>query len=167
MNFMKNCNIILALFVLIGLACNSDDSGTEFSKINSFLGDYSILSEHITGIHTEYDSIGNIIFQGYDTITVSNNFFSIVEGSNQDTVILNQCLNDFNHESITVKAVLSGDELSLVHEFSDIQHNDYLRGTVRVVGDSIFMDYYWDRSNVWANYAPPTRGSVLAQGVRK
>jgi len=164
---MKNLMVLSVLLLLIIHACSNDDSGLEGPMNSKFIGIYEIENEHISGIHTEFDSSGNITFQGYDTTLIVNDQFIIENGGTEDSVIINSLINGFYGGEREVKGVFMNDSIQIVHEFSDQLNKDYIRGRIWFEGDSLRLDYRWDQSNIWANYAPPMRGMVLGVGVRR
>ena len=157
---LASCALLLVLF-----SCKKDDSeNNNQANIEKFLGNYEIENIHISGIHTFYDSTGNITFQGNDTTTVSNDLFSITMGNDNDTLLINSLINNLNNSSTEVKGVVTGDTLKIVHDHSFAPtFNNFIKGNIWMKEDSIFLNYYWDKSDTWSAGALPVRGEVEGQ----
>lgn len=162
-----NLQFSLVLLVFCFVSCDKVTS-TSLDNKDKFIGEYQIESTHLFGIITEYDSIGNQIFQGYDTTVLTDQVISISEISgDNDTLLINSLINSFNHSGPEVKGKVINDTLTLLHDFSiPSTFNNYIKGDLWLEGDSIFLDYIWDRSNTWTSEALPVRGMVSGQGFR-
>lgn len=174
---MKKWMLVTFLVVLF-FACkkDNDDSGIipnndsiiSNNEFEAFIGLYEVQSRHISGIETFYDSIGNQIGMGIDTSFVDNELLTISQYNQTDTLLLEGLINSFfqNHRT-AVKCVYSNDSLHIVHEFSvEILRNNYIRGKIWMKDDSLFLDYHWDKSDLWSSGALPEYGEVLSSGVR-
>ena len=89
----KSIVFLYPLLLLLTFACNKEEQTG--AQLEAFLGDYLIQSTHISGIHTRYDSIGNIIFMGYDTTLVADENLSITRQEQSDTLLIDGLIQSF------------------------------------------------------------------------
>lgn len=158
--------LILTTLLSFFYSCSDDEaSGPEKDR---FTGNYLIESEHISQIHTFYDSVGNVIGMGLDTNIYSNEKLSITEGTTSDTMVIDGLINSFFSGNRTVaKGGLLNDSIQIVYEQSNPPlSNDFIRGKIWLTEDSIFLDYYWDKSDIWSSGAFPEKGHVKASGIK-
>ena len=75
---MKTCNLLLALFLLVGLgSCGSDDDGNESAETNRIVGEWKIQSLTIDGesvLITDCEAQSGISFNANGSFT-STDFF--------------------------------------------------------------------------------------------
>lgn len=143
-----------------------DENPNNEIRLEDFIGTYHVESTHISGIHTFYDSIGNQIYQGFDTSLISDQLLVIEAGITDDTLSVNGLISSFSHLTTNVKAVLFENTIEVVHDYSDLTSNNFIKGNLRLEGDSIILTYLWDRSDTWSTGALPVRGEVSASGIR-
>ncbi len=163
---MKNQPLIPVLFfcVCLGLSSCKDD-GVE--AILPFIGEYSIVSNNHSGLHFIYDDMGGVAGYEERTEILSDSILSIMQIGNTDTVLINGLINtlsgtDYRQE---VKATASGDVLNIIYEKSNQTFNNYIRGEIWLEGDSIHLEYNWNRSDIWSTGAIPSYGDVRGRGI--
>jgi len=172
--FSKKAFPIFLLLILVAFACKDDEPDMNIDNepndeltLEDFIGSYDIETTHISGVQTFYDSVGNQIGQGFDTTLVTNQLLVIETGNSADTLLVNGLINGFNHGTSIVEAVLEGDVITVIYDFSEPQlRHDFIKGTLRLDGDSIILVYQWDRSDIWSYGALPERGEVRGGGIR-
>ena len=155
--------LFMLTYCLLVLACNKDNEplGGE-----DFIGEFRMDITHVSGLHTYYDSEGNIIDQRFDTVQHIDQTIAFSR-STADTFFVGPLFNSLVQSSVETQAFLRDDTLRFHHEFGEPQlRNDYIRGNAWLEGDSLFCDYRWDKSDIWSNGALPERGTVTASGIR-
>lgn len=157
--------LFIFLFCTLIHSCNNNKQPEKFEI---FYGNYNIEGVHKYGIIQEYDAPGNIIFEGYYTNEYSE-MLEIKQLHNTDTLLILGLMNSFEEEErIEVKGYFDSDTIRIVHEFNEHPvYNNYIRGNIWLQQDNIFLNYKWDKSDIWSNLALPRRGEVFGMGKRK
>ncbi len=163
-------SVFLFFFIV---SCNNNEDDTTVlppnNEFEQFIGNYQIASEHISGLHPVFDSVGNVLGLTEDTTLVIDSLLTILEkDATLDTVIINglikSAIGNFRQE---VLATFEQDSLIIHYDQSNQISNDYVRGKIWLEGDSLFLDYRWDRSDTWSTGATPVYGNVKGKGIRQ
>ena len=150
---------------------NCDKSLIESKKLkkDDYAGVYEISNLHITGLFQDWsDPRGDKTYE--DTTIIANSTLFIRKKLFSDTMLVDGLLNSHAHHFVTdVTAVFKKNKLEIVHDKNPHwdTNNDIISGTIWLEGDSLYLDYYWDKSN-WYNAglgALPIIGIVKAKGV--
>lgn len=159
--------LILALFMNIG--CKKETTPLPEAPTNDqFIGNFTMDIEHQFGIITQYDSVGNIIYMGNDTLNLKNQNMAITQQGQTDTLTISNIIKGFySNNNIEVQGLISNDTINLIYDKSDpLRMNNYVIGKIWINQDSIFMDYQWNTSDIWSAGALPERGTVMGKGSR-
>jgi len=170
-SYFKSIIILGLLFTIC--ACDKEgdpsDNSDKLVDLTPYLGSYNMNVNHITGIHSQHDSIGNFLGFGIDTfLNVSINV-EINQHNDTDSLLitglissqhLNCCLKE-------VMGVVSNDSISLIREFNGGNRNDYVRGYIHINENTINTNYRWDTSDTWSSEAFPEYGLVNGTGERQ
>ena len=156
--------IVFSILVLILTSCGKDGNSINLDK---YIGEHQLIVTHITGVHEQYDSIGNVLGLGFDTIRMKAMDINITQQENTDSLtigglILTHLLGCCGE----VKGVVNNDTLWLTRNKNTILKNDYVDGHIVFTTDSIHISYLWNKSDVWATSVPPTFGTVEGSGVQ-
>lgn len=164
---MKNW-LLMTLLAILFFACKKEDDSIYTVDFEDFIGVYNVESRHISGIKTFYDSIGNQVGMGIDTVFVGSELVIISQYNKTDTLLLEGLINSFfEAQRATVKCVYGNDSLHIFHEFSvEGVRNNFIRGRVWKENDSLFLDYRWDKSDTWSSGALPEYGEVVGRGAK-
>lgn len=158
----------IVLVILIG-SCSTESMDGEISKsvdYSAFSGDYTMTVNHITGIHSQYDSIGNFLGFGIDSLYNVTMQIDINQYENSDSLIINGLITS-HLLNCCVKEVygkIENDSIKLLREFNQDNNNDYVRGSIVFHDNSLTIDYRWDSSDTWSTEAFPTYGLVVGSG---
>lgn len=170
---MKNLIIFSSiLFMLVfATACDKDDDNTDpgpdVVAVEQFVGEYSIWNTEEIGIITFYDSIGNQIGQGIDTLEFESPLLEISFFEDTDTLLVDGLQKSWNESNLfSSKALFQNDTLHLLFDNGTSTNNNYIRGDIWLSGDSIYLDYRWNTSDTWSTGALPVYGEVFARGVQ-
>ncbi len=157
-------SIIAFLFVMDSCKKDPIDPVDPPEEEVSFLGNYAIQSTHTFGLVPVYDSVGFAIDYEESTSIITDTI-SISQLSNTDSLYIESLLFSWHGVKINVKATMQNDSLNIIHDYSNSVRNNYIRGMVWLDSDSIFLDYRWDRSDIWSVGAVPEYGKVFSRGV--
>ena len=158
---------VLALALLLSSCTEKEDIQ---EKLVPYLGTYEVSGTHIVGIVTFYDSIGNVIDMGYDTITLENEIIDISLLGETDTLMIDGLVTTHhinNGWRNSAKAVLSGTEIIFDYDNSDDYNKDILKGSIIIEEDVIQLQYEWNTSDIYSYGAIPEFGSVEEVGTRQ
>ncbi len=168
----KNKYFLMLLFTAILIAaCSKENSFGNHNKVDLsiYIGDYNLTINHITGIHSQYDSIGNFLGFGIDTFNIDSLNIIISQHKDTDSLVVEGLISTHHLNCCTkdILAVVTDDTLRLAHEHNSITRNDYVRGSITIDNDIIHMNYRWDNSDTWSTDAFPTYGIVAGNGKRQ
>ena len=154
---------------LLGLACvlcflSCKDEGGVPAELQPYLGDYSVHYNHQYGLISVFDSLGNIEYEERFTEIVDS--LLTIEYDGTDSLVVNALPKGLYEGRTEVQAVLQDDTLRIFFEMNDIIRNNYVRGDIWLVGDSLFLDYRWNTSDTYNEQAPPEYGVLQGRGER-
>ena len=124
---------IFLLLTIVIAACEKDEIippiDTPIEKtidLSIYIGNYTLSVNHITGIHSQYDSIGNYLGMGIDTISNIPMNIEISQHNDTDSLLIKgliatHLLNCCEKE---VYGVIQNDSITLVRELSTNSTND-------------------------------------------
>lgn len=102
-----------------------------------------------------YDDIGQQIGYDYPIIVVEKKFsIDLIEGTTDSVSITNL----YNTPSLNGQVI--GDTLFFGFNENTLTNNDYLHGKAWFKGDSLHLDYYWNRTDTWSTNVLPNDGFV-------
>jgi len=153
-------NILLLNFV----QCSTEEPASLPDNITP--AKYNVELQNISGMHQSFDSIGN--FLGYIVDTTA--LFDIeidLRDYKTDSLLIDGLLVNWDNETMNnIPAFYSGNSISFNYDKSTIIRNDYVRGEIQIVKDSIYIDYRWDGSDTWSTGALPIFGSLKGSGIK-
>jgi len=158
--FVLVANILLLSFV----QCSTEEPASLPDNITP--AKYNVELQNISGMHQSFDSIGN--FLGY--IVDTTDLFDIeidLRDYKTDSLLIDGLLVNWDNETMNnIPAFYSGNSISFNYDKSTIIRNDYVRGEIQIVKDSIYIDYRWDGSDTWSTGALPIFGSLKGSGIK-
>lgn len=161
---------LLAILFVTTLLSSCMEDGPEVDlqeDIKPFVGSYSYDGTAIHGIVSFYDTIGNYLGMGYDTIQFENETLELSLQGDTDTLVVSGLLYswNFNQDRKQAQGVLQNGSIQLIYDESDLAFNRKITGTLHIDEDALQVDYVWDRSDVWSG-VPPVKGIISGNGMK-
>jgi len=172
---MKVYHFFTAVLLLCLLSCETNEPPKEdvfdIEKLQQFLGTFEYSGSQNVGIVTHYDSSGNVIFQGFTDVELTSETIEISTYEEvQDSLTITGLITDFYPSSNfrrTVVGKVEEGRIEISFDESDLTRKEVLTGTLEFEGDRIFVNYSWDRSDIWSYEALPEKGELVGEGSRK
>ncbi len=129
-----------------------------------FEGNYQIKSVITDGMYDVYDSLGNMVGYEYQTFTKEDNLS--ITFKDGDTLLVNGFYYSLQGNRIEEIPTLlnDNDKLDILFDYSDEFKKEEIIGTVWLEGDSIHLEYNWDKT--WSTAPVPNKGSIRSRGIR-
>ncbi len=161
---------LLAILFVTMLLSSCSGNGPEVDqqeKIKPFVGSYSYDGTAIHGIVSFYDTVGNYLGMGYDTIQFENETLELSLLGDTDTLVVDGLLYswNFDQDRKQVQGILENGSIQLIYDKSDLAFNRKITGTLHIDEDALELEYVWDRSDVWSG-VPPVKGFITGNGMR-
>ena len=169
---MKQTILFCILLFFCAISCSDDEAVTPTPttniEIEKFIGNYQITNEHISGLHSVFDSVGNFLDYTVDTTLVSDSILTILATDlTLDSVMIQGLIKSLNGNfRQEVLATMEQDTLIIHYDEGNQISSDYIRGKIWLEGDSLFLDYRWNQSDTWSTGAIPSYGNVKGKGIR-
>ncbi len=149
--------------VLCFLSCKDEDSIP--AELQPYLGEYAVQYDHQYGLVPIFDSLGNIEYE--ERFANFADSLLTIEYIGNDSLSINALPKGWNTGfPQEVRAVLQDDTLRIFFEKNEFVRNNYVRGDIWLVGDSLFLDYRWNTSDTYNIEAPPEYGELQGRGER-
>lgn len=158
--FVLGLSLIFALCLFT--QCDEDEPET-----SNFVGTYDISFTHISGLQDSYDSVGNQLGFIIDTTFLENIEIEISE-LGFDSLTVSGLLTGWNNNPFDdLSFFISDNPLVIDFDESTLTRNNYIRGEINLIADSLFIDYRWDRSDIWSTGATPVYGEYSGTGIKR